>query len=287
MIKEKILNNLICIRCSEGVGSKGDKLVCAGCGKEYPIIDNKPQMIDEPAKDFSKPESDFIVSKLKIFFKKFPRVFNIIYYLFGASFVGKSAKEAIKDIAKDKIIVNLGSGPKKIREDVINVDFYPFTNIDIVADIARLPFKNSSIDVVINEFVLEHTKNYQVAINEIKRVLKPDGLIYIAVPFVASFHSSPDDYRRWSKEGLKELMQDFREIESGVRCGPTSAMVSIFNEWLATLLSFGSKYLHQILLLIFTVITSPLKLLDYLISKFPSAQNIAFGFYYIGRKKKI
>lgn len=285
MTKKKIFNKLICIKCSKGLILEKNKLTCPGCQKNYQIVDNRPQILDKPAEDFSSLGSDFIVTKLKIFFKKYPKIFNIFYYLFGASFVGKGPKKVIKNIGQDKIVVNLGSGPKKIREDVINIDFYPFANVDILADITKLPFRDGSVDVVISEFVLEHLKNPQAVVNEIKRVLKSSGLVYIALPFVASFHSSPDDYYRWSKEGLKELLKDFEEIESGIRCGPTSAMVSVINDWLATILSFGLRPLQQFLLIFFMVITFPLKAFDYLISKFPSAQNIAYGFYYIGKKK--
>ncbi len=285
MINKKILNNLICIKCTEKLILKKNKLVCSKCRKSYRIVDNRPQMLDRLVKDFDKRDSDFIISKLKIFFKKFPKVFSIFYYLFGASFVGKSPQKAIKNIGQNKFVISLGSGIKKIRNDVINVDFYPFTNVNVVADISRLPFKDGSVDVIINEFVLEHVKDPRLVIKEIYRVLKPDSLVYIAVPFVASFHSSPDDYHRWSKEGLRELMKDFKEVELGIRCGPTSGMLSIINEWLATILSFGSKNLQQILLMFFMIITSPLKVFDYLIYKFPSSQNIAYGFYYIGKKK--
>ena len=285
MIDKKILNNLICIKCAEKLILKKNKLVCSKCRKSYRIVDNKPQMLDRLVKDFGKRDSDFIISKLKIFFKKFPKVFSIFYYLFGASFVGKSSQKVIKNIGQNKLIISLGSGIKKIRNDVINVDFYPFTNVNVVADISRLPFKDGSVDVIINEFVLEHVKDPRLVIKEIYRVLKTGGLVYIAVPFVASFHSSPDDYYRWSKEGIKKLMRDFKKIEIGVRCGPTSGMLSIINEWLATILSFGSKTLQQILLMFFMVITFPLKIFDYLIYKFPSSQNIAYGFYYIGKKK--
>jgi len=139
--------------------------------------------------------------------------------------------------------------------------------------------------VIINEAVLEHDKNPESMILEMYRILKPDGLIYVTVPFIASFHSSPNDYYRWTKEGLREALNVFQELKIGIICGPTSAMLSIFNEWLAILFSFGFKYLHQFLLILFTVISSPLKLLDYIISKFPSAQNIAFGFYFIGKKR--
>ena len=288
MINRKILSNLMCIKCSGVLKLIQKNLFCSSCGARYPIIKNRPIMLaTDPKKDSDKPVSDFMINKLKIFFRKFPKIYSIFYYLFGALFVGKSPKKIIRNIGLDKLIVNLGSGPKKLRDDIINVDFYPFINVDVVADIGNLPFKSNSIDVIINEAVLEHNKNPQLLIKEMHRVLKPGGLIYITTVFVASFHSSPNDYYRWSKEGLRELLGGFKEKEIGIICGPTSAMLSIFNEWLAIFCSFGIKYLHQILLIMFTVITSPLKIFDYLISKFPSAQNIAYGFYYIGTKKRI
>jgi len=122
-------------------------------------------------------------------------------------------------------------------------------------------------------------------IKEIYRVLKPNGLLYLAVPFVASFHSSPNDYYRWSKQGLRELLKDFKENEIGIRCGPTSAMLYIVNEWIATLLSFGFQKLHQVLFMFLMIITSPIKIFDYLIYRFKSSENIAYGFYFIGTKK--
>jgi len=285
MINPKILNNLICIKCNGKLEFRNDKFVCVVCEKEYEVINNKLQVANNLINNSDEIKKDFIFNNLKGFFKKYPQIYRIIYFLFGACFVGKSPKKLIKNIGLDKIILNLGSGTKKIRKDIINIDFYPYVNVDIVADIHNLPIKDGSVDMIINEAVLEHDKNPQSMISEMYRILKLDGLVYVTVPFIASFHSSPNDYYRWTKEGLKEALNIFEELETGIICGPTSAMLSIFNEWLATLFSFGSKYLHQFLLILFTIISSPLKILDYLISKFPSAQNIAFGFYYIGKKK--
>lgn len=288
--EQKNLDNLVCPKCFGQIklndAVKKKKFICLECGKKYSFIDNTPCLLIKPI-DYSNQEigSDRIINHLKVLFKKYPKVFSLFYYTTGASFVGKSADQAIKKLDSDKLIVSLGSGVKKIREDVVNIDFYPFSNVDLIADIYHLPFKDNSVDAIINEFVLEHTKYPKDIVKEIYRVLKPNGLLYLAVPFVASFHSSPDDYYRWSKNGLRELLKDFEEDEIGIRCGPTSAMVSVVNEWLATLFSFGFSFLHQIILIILMIITGPLKIIDYFIYKFSSSENIAYGFYFIGRKK--
>lgn len=229
--------------------------------------------------------SDIFVNKVKLILKKYPKFFSAIYNTMGASFVGKNAKNAISTIREEAVIFNLGSGAKRVRQDVINIDFYPFKNVDMVADIADLPFSDNSVDAIINEFVLEHVSHPEKIVSEMFRVLKHGGILYIAVPFLASFHSSPNDFYRWTRQGLLVLLKDFKEIESGVRCGPTSAMAYVISEWLGTLLSFGIKTLQQILFIFFMILFSPLKILDYIISKLPSSENIAYGFYFIGTKK--
>ncbi len=232
----------------------------------------------------SEQKTDVLIHKLKVFFKKWPCFFRFIAAVFGVSVVGKTAKKAIEGLGPDKVIVNLGSGTKIIRKGVINIDFQPFENVDIVADASCLPQEDNSVDAIVCESLLEHVADPAKVVAEIKRVLKPGGLVYVTVPFIAGFHSSPNDYYRWTKQGLREIMAGFEEKESGVMYGPTSALLSILCEWLSLVLSFGSLKLHQFWLILLTIITSPLKLLDYLFYRFPSAANIAYGFYFIGVK---
>lgn len=228
---------------------------------------------------------DNLIYNFKNFLKKYPLLFEVARWFAGGSRVGLGPKEAIKGV--EGKILNLGSGSQRIRKDVINLDIYPYHNVDIVGDIYNLPFSDNEVDAIICDQVLEHLKDTARAIKEMNRVLKPAGLIYVAVPFVAGYHSSPDDYYRFSENGLKAVMEQhgFQVIKSGIRQGPTSALLSIFNRWLALILSFGSGGLYQLWLMMFMALTFPSKFLDYLICKFKPAENIAFGFYYLGKKQ--
>jgi len=224
-----------------------------------------------------------LVFKLKDLLKKYPKIFFFFYYTLGV-FTGKTAKKAIKDIPRGSLILNLASGPKVIREDVVNVDLVAFPNVRVVADIHNLPFEDNSADAVICESSLEHLKSPEKAVKEMHRVLKPGGLIYISVPFIVGFHASADDYYRWTMPGLRELLKDFEEKESGIGWGPTYALTSVLREWLAIVFSFNINFLYQILSLFFMVILAPLNFLDYIFSRYKSAKNIAYGFYYVGIK---
>lgn len=252
--------------------------------KDYTIREDHTFFIKDPSIGFSVCSNDLITNKLKLFLKKFPKLFNFFYIFFGAVFVGRSSQYAIRDKAPGSLILNLGSGVKKIRKDAVNVDFYPFDGVDVVADITNLPFVDNSVDAIVNEFVLEHLPNPEKVVEEMFRVMKSGAILYVSVPFVASFHSSPNDFFRWSKQGLKVLLKDFQQIEAGIRCGPTSAFVYVLSEWLSTLLSFGITKIQQVFFMFFLVCFSPLKLLDFVIVKMPSSENVAYGFYFIGKK---
>ncbi|MBR9682920.1 class I SAM-dependent methyltransferase [Candidatus Woesearchaeota archaeon] len=80
-------------------------------------------------------------------------------------------------------------------------------NLKVVhSDAHNLPFKNNSFDAVFCNTVLEHVKEPNQIIKEIKRVLKPQGKLLISIPFLQEIHSDPDDYQRYTPEGLRNLL---------------------------------------------------------------------------------
>jgi SAM-dependent methyltransferase len=60
-------------------------------------------------------------------------------------------------------------------------------SLDIERD--KLPFADASIDIVIINQVLEHTKDVFWILSEIVRVLRPNGNVIVGVPNLASLHN--------------------------------------------------------------------------------------------------
>jgi SAM-dependent methyltransferase len=104
-------------------------------------------------------------------------------------------EQLIEKLEKEKynIILDLGCGKniyKKHITNIIGIDKYPeYTafgkvNADIIADIGDLPFKNETVDAILVLGSLgeqpEDTamKVLDKQIKEIKRVLKPNGVVY-------------------------------------------------------------------------------------------------------------
>jgi len=227
---------------------------------------------------------DNLVLRMKSFLKRHPRLFFFFYFISGAS-VGTTAKQSVSRLPKGSVILNIGSGVKKIREDVINIDSFHYENVSVVADAHSLPFKDNYADAVIAESLLEHLENPSQAVKEFYRVLKLGGMLYIITPFIMEFHSSPADYQRWTLAGLRKLLDNFEEKEAGVMWGPTLALNHIFANWLALIFSFGSAKIYQLFFMFFALILGPLSILDFILSRHPSASNASHGIYFIGIKK--
>lgn len=223
--------------------------------------------------------------RLKYFFKRFPKLYFFLAYIFGGRQVNITSQKFVNSLAPELKIINLGSGTRSLGPNVINVDFHAFSNVQVVARAEELPFEDGSVDVIVCDNMLEHVPKPSLVIGEIKRVLKPHGIVYIGIPFIIQYHSSPHDYQRWTAEGLRTLMDGFAEQELKIASGPTSAMTTVLGEWLAIVLSFNFNFLYNFWIVVFTAVLAPVKLLDYIFSHYKKAENIAYGFYFIGKKR--
>ena len=72
---------------------------------------------------------------------------------------------------------------KNLFKDYITADLY-MKDVDLMADLTKLPFKDSEFDIVFASHVLEHIKNDITALSEIRRVLKPKGIAVLPVPLI-------------------------------------------------------------------------------------------------------
>ncbi len=72
-----------------------------------------------------------------------------------------------------------------------------------VADALRLPFADNSFDKIICSEVLEHIPNFEAVLNEIERILKPQGLLCVSVP------------RTWPEQLCWWLSDAYHQVEGG------------------------------------------------------------------------
>lgn len=224
-------------------------------------------------------------NRLRDFFKRWPRFYYFMIYVLGPAFVGLSAKKFIKKFLKKGIILNLGSGPRILSPQAINLDLFRYAGVKIVADILQLPIGDNSIEAVICDTVIEHVEDPSLAVDEMRRVLVRGGLAYITFPFMYPFHASPNDFYRWTKVGFSKLLEGFEIMELGVRSGVFSALAIHFCYLFALLFSFGSRKLYWFLVNIGMLLFFPIKFLDPLFYKLSFSSDVAAIMYCVARKK--
>lgn len=256
-------------------------LTCTECGKHYEERNGIPIFVDDPEIG-AVSEHQKKSNPLKRFFKFLKPPHHSVYIknLKSSNEEGPELEEFLKKFKDDDLVINVGSLSKKIK-GVYNLDIAYYPNIDIVADAHNMPFKNASIDGIIIKNVFEHLKDPVKVREELRRVVKPGGLIFAKVPFMQPFHAVPDDYQRYSINGLHEFFKRFEIIEEGISVGPSSALAWFLREYLAILFSFNSNKAYRFWRIIFSYFTAPIKYFDAFFRKRKEAHRLASAFYLV------
>ena len=266
-----ISNVLICPACKRKISHTRQGFECTACKVTYQIQDGKINFLP----NFKVSEKDAL-NKLKNLGKKFPTIYGLLAEVIAPLYISKkNIRKIINEINKKSLAgLNIGSGITNYSKNVVNFDLQPFKNVNVVGDLFQLPFEDSSFDYVFSIYVLEHIPDPKRAIDEMYRVLKPGGICYCIIPFIQGFHAAPNDYIRLTTKGVESNFKNF-EILTNNGVGPTSALLWIFQEWLAIILSFNSKWLHLIIHTGILFITFPIKYIDLILSKSKLSKNIA------------
>jgi SAM-dependent methyltransferase len=262
----KIARHFRCPACGSAEVSHSAYFHCAKCGSAADHRADPPPTSDP---------LDRLKDRVK---RRFPRLYPNLISLLGPVHSTPIVRNFLetRDLASE-LILNLGSGCEDYDPSIVNVDLQPYATVDLVCSIADLPLKSSSVDAVLIIAVLEHVPDPEAIVKEIHRVLKAGGQVCCFVPFMQGIHASPDDFQRYTPQGLTVLFGEFVDASVEVSCGPTSGLVWLLQEWLAMALSFRSTTLYWFFYSVFFVL-APLKYLDVLLRKHPMARNIASGF---------
>jgi len=136
--------------------------------------------------------------------------------------------EQIKPISADARVLEVGSGAHGlifgfgskfgIGIDPLAVNYkrlFPIwqKNAQTIAAIGeKLPFADSSFDVVLSDNVIDHAENPLAIVDEIVRVLKPSGLLYFTVNIhhpIYSFASGIHGF--WNALGIRYELSPFAD----------------------------------------------------------------------------
>lgn len=123
--------------------------------------------------------------------------------------------------SEKNVVLSVGAGGdvseligRRIGARVTEVDIDPARKPDIVADVCDMNmFADQSVDVIFMVEVLEHVKTPQRALDEMHRVLKPGGRLFLSTPFILPIHDAPFDFYRYTQFGLAHLCRGFQHVK--------------------------------------------------------------------------
>lgn len=123
----------------------------------------------------------------------------------------------IKDRAEGKRVLALGAAMwvdaellSSLKCESIRTDIIKSEGIDVVCDACSLPFPDESFGFILCRELIEHVPDDDTLLNEIYRVLKPGGWLYITTP--NAFNVVPDGIyhlRGYSPISFLQLIERF------------------------------------------------------------------------------
>jgi len=141
---------------------------------------------------------------------------DIMYFTPAALTEKTMTAKALSIYAHGKLIdIGCGNMPFKelVMDKVTQYDTFDaekrVPNVKFIGDIQKMDaIVDSSYDCALCLGVLEHVQNPFKAIAEVNRVLKKGAIAIITVPHLSRLHEEPNDYFRFTKYGLKSLLEE-------------------------------------------------------------------------------
>lgn len=129
------------------------------------------------------------------------------------------ARAAVESFELPDPVLEIGSYQVDGQEELIDLrglfrgrpytgtDFRAGPGVDLVANVENLPLPDASVGTVLAFSVFEHVKHFWKGFDEVRRVLRPDGVFLVCCPFYFHVHSYPHDYWRFTPEAFDALLE--------------------------------------------------------------------------------
>lgn len=154
-------------------------------------------------------------------------------------------------------VLDFGCGTQPYKK-LFKADEYIGVEIDIPGEFKdkgivyydgkHIPFENETFDSMISSEVFEHVINIDEIVKELNRVMKTGGNALITVPFVYPRHCWPNDYRRYTYEGVKNLLvsNGFEILKCESNTGYIESVTELINNYV--FVNIKNKAIKQILI---------------------------------------
>lgn len=132
--------------------------------------------------------------------------------------------EACEKYARGRLI-DIGCGNKPYRTLMPHVTEYvgcdPVQSskqcVDVLCEATAIPLPSGSFDTAFSTQTLEHVADHRALVRESFRLLKPGGYFIASAPMYWPLHEEPHDYFRFTKYGLRYLLEEAGYVDVELR----------------------------------------------------------------------
>ena len=165
---------------------------------------------------------------------------------------------------------------------VVRMDICAGPTVDVVCDATKMPADIGLFDSVVLQSVPEHIQDIFLLFKQIDIILKPNGYIYIEMPFLQGMHGDPSDYWRTTNHGLAYLVNNYDVVLYGVSGGPVGSLNWIISDLLSNI--FTSDKLNLLVRFLTRWLLSPLRYLDLFLLNKRCAERLACENFILAKK---
>ena len=123
------------------------------------------------------------------------------------------------EVATGGLLLDAGAGHQPYKNFFEHVRYESCDSIDVLeeiggdtgivhtfyCDLEDIPKESDTYDTIICNQVLEHVRHPQRVVNELYRILKPGGKLFLTVPQCSGIHMPPHNYFNFTYYGLEFL----------------------------------------------------------------------------------
>ena len=154
--------------------------------------------------------------------------------------------EVLQSLSADAIVLDLGcaagSFPMAEACTIVRLDLeIPKSRAPnfVQADASGLPFRSQCFDAIVSNHSLEHFENLAGALEEIRRVIKPGGVLYVSVPDASTFC---DRLYRWLARGGGHVNAFRSASQLADKIQEATGLAHVATRTLCTSLSFLNRH---------------------------------------------
>lgn len=203
-MKPELLSVLQCPVCSGVLAQKSAFLECLACGNPTPIRQSIPAGSEIPV--FTEPPPGMQASEILARSPEMGTPWRRANWGF--------LKDQLNLLPSQALILDVGAGRGDFVAALtgrryIELEVYPYPEIDIVCDLTQLnPFRPECFDAILLFNVLEHVYDTHTLLSVLSKILKPGGVLLVAIPFMVKIHQAPVDYVRYTHYALQRLGEE-------------------------------------------------------------------------------